>query len=94
MLCNYCIGFVGLSEEAPPSYDALFGGPPPPAPAPAPGPASHVAPRQSSDPRGAVRPVVLQTPVPRQENHEMPDGRDSDDNWCLNTVNSSPIKTG
>ncbi|XP_011410081.2 PREDICTED: protein enabled homolog [Amphimedon queenslandica] len=86
---------TGLSEEAPPSYDALFGGPPPPAPAPAPGPTSYVAPRQGHDIRGAFRPpVVSQTPAPVQVSRDMPDNGDGDENWCLSTVNSSPIKTG
>ena len=32
--------------------------------------------------------------MPRQISRDMPDNGDGNENWCLNTVNTSPIKTG
>lgn len=85
------LGFQGLSEEAPPSYDDIFGGP--------------SAPTQVSVPLVTVRPntprqAVIQRPTvntPRPTitpNQDLRNNVDGSEHWCLSAVNKSPIKTG
>lgn len=84
------IDFHGLTDVAPPSYDDIFGN----VTSIPPGNLTSIPPHTIvNHPPPLARPVVAPVRI-----HEIPASLPIDngdgDNWCLSSVNKSPLKTG